>query len=221
MVDLERDGDVFILHMRAGENRFNRSFLEALNAALDEVEKSQGAAALVSTGEGKFYSNGLDLAWLMGEGASEAKPFMDAVHRLFARLVSFPTATVAAMNGHAFAGGGMLALAHDFRVMRAERGYFCLPEIDLKMPLTPGMSALIQSRLSAQTAHEAIITGRRYGGVDAEAAGIVDAVASEAEVLPRAIEMARALTEKDRATLVALKRGLYVRALAALEDSQA
>jgi enoyl-CoA hydratase/carnithine racemase len=219
MIDLRRDGDVFILHMQAGENRFNRPFLAALNGALDEVEKSEGAAALVTTGEGKFYSNGLDLTWMMGDGAGELDAFMGDVHRLFARVLSFPTAAVAAVNGHAFAGGGMLALAHDFRVMRADRGFFCLPEIDLKMPLTPGMTALIQARLPAQTAHESIITGRRYGGTDAEAAGIVDVATSEDEVLPRAIELARGLAEKDRTTMAALKRGLYVDALAVLEDT--
>ena len=219
MIDLRRDGDVFILHMQAGENRFNRPFLAALNGALDEVEKSEGAAALVTTGEGKFYSTGLDLTWMMGDGAGELDAFMGDVHRLFARVLSFPTAAVAAVNGHAFAGGGMLALAHDFRVMRGDRGFFCLPEIDLKMPLTPGMTALIQARLPAQTAHESIITGRRYGGADAEAAGIVDVAVSEDEVLPRAIELARGLAEKDRTTMAALKRGLYVDALAVLEDT--
>jgi enoyl-CoA hydratase/carnithine racemase len=217
MIDLQRDGSVYVLSMRAGENRFNRTFLDELNSALDEVEKSSGAAAVVTTGEGKFYSNGLDLSWMMGDGAADVEPFMGDVHRLFARMLCFPTATVAAMNGHAFAGGGMLALAHDFRVMRADRGFFCLPEIDLKMPLTPGMTALIQARLPAQTAHESIISGRRYGGADADAAGIVDAAAPLEDLLPRAIELARGLAEKDRATMAALKRGLYVDALALLE----
>jgi enoyl-CoA hydratase/carnithine racemase len=145
--------------------------------------------------------------------------FISDFHRFLARLLVFPTATVAAMNGHAFAGGGMVALAQDFRVMRADRGYFCLPEIDLKIPLTPGMTALIQSRLSAQTAHESIISGRRYGGEDARTAGIVDAAVAEADVLPRAIELARRLAEKDRSTMAALKRGLYADALAVLEDA--
>jgi enoyl-CoA hydratase/carnithine racemase len=217
MIDLERDGEVFVLHLREGENRFNRSFLESVNDALDQVEKADGPAALVTTGEGKFYSNGLDLAWMTGDGAAEVEPFIGDVHRLFARVLAFPTATVAAMNGHAFAGGGMLALAHDFRVMREDRGFFCLPEIDLKMPLTPGMTALIQSRLPAQTAHEAIISGRRYGGAEAEAAGIVDVAAGEGEVLARAIELARPLAGKDRATMAALKRGLYPETLSVLE----
>ena len=76
-IDLRREGDVFVLTMNAGENRFNRPFLNELTAALDEVERSSGPAALVTTGgEEKFYSNGLDLTWLSGEGASEAERLM-------------------------------------------------------------------------------------------------------------------------------------------------
>jgi enoyl-CoA hydratase/carnithine racemase len=217
VIDLERDGDVHVLHMRAGENRFNRGFIEALFAALDEVERSEGPAALVTTGEGKFYSNGLDLEWMSGDGAAEVNPFIASVHRMFARFLAFPVPTVAAMNGHAFAGGGMMALGHDFRVMRNDRGYFCLPEADLGMPLTPGMNAIITAKLPKVTAHEAIVTGKRFGAEECAAKGIVHEVVPEAEVLPRAIELARSLAGKDRGTQEALKRRLYEAELAILE----
>ena len=219
MIDLGREGDVFVLRMTEGENRFNPAFLSAVNRALDEVEKSEGPAALVTTGEAKFYSNGLDLAWLSGEDQDAVAAFIGSVHALFARVLAFPTVTVAAVNGHAFAGGGMLALAHDFRVMRTDRGYFCLPEVDIRLPLSPGMAALIAGRLPKQTAHEAIVTGRRYGGGEAAAAGIVDEAVAEAEVLPRAVARAAASAGKDRSTLAALKRGLYAEALAVLEGA--
>ena len=74
MIDLRRDGDVFVLTMQAGENRFNRPFLDALNRALDTVEASAGPAALVTTGgQEKFYSTGLDLDWLGGEGRARRR----------------------------------------------------------------------------------------------------------------------------------------------------
>ena len=208
---------MFVARMRAGENLFNPPFLRALGAVLEEVEKSDGPAALVTTGVGKFYSNGLDLGWLAGEGRAKIGPFLAAVHRLFARVLAFPRPTVAALNGHAFAGGAMLALAHDFRVMRADRGFFCLPEVDLRLPLQPGMTALIRARLPGATAHEALVSGRRYGGPDAVARGIAGESLPEEELLPRAIEIAQGLAGKDPATLVALKRGLHAEALRVLE----
>lgn len=215
MIDLEKDGDVFVLHMRDGENRFNDRFLAAFSEALDEVESSIGDAALVTCGEGKFYSNGLDLAWLGGEGEGRGPELLASLDAVFARLLGFPVVTVAALNGHAFAGGGMLAMAHDFRIMRSDRGFFCLPEIDLAMgqPLSDGMYAVLESRLSRNELQQLLITGRRFGGCEAAERGIVDETRPEEEVLPRAIAMAQELAGKDRATMSALKRGLHRSAL--------
>lgn len=220
MVDLERQGDVFVLTMRNGENRFNRPFVDALNRALDTVEASSGAAALVTTGaEEKFYSNGLDLQWMMGEGSHEGMAFVDAVVGILGRMMALSVPSVAAMNGHAFAAGGMLAVAHDFRVMRADRGYFCLPEVDIKLPLHPGMTAVLQAKLRADVLRDALLTGARIGGADCVTQGIVDEAVPGPEVLPRAIARAGALAGKDRATYGALKRGLYAGALKVVQPA--
>jgi enoyl-CoA hydratase/carnithine racemase len=220
MFELESDGAVFVLRMKGGENRLNRSFVDSFNRALDEVEGSEGEAALVTTGEERFYSNGLDLAWLATAGRETFAPFLEEVHALFARLLAFPVATIAAINGHAFAAGAMLALAHDFRVMRADRGYVCFPEIDLGTgrPLTPGMYALLRARLSPPALHESLVTGRRYGGPDAAARGLIDEALPEADVLPRALEIAGGLAAKHRPTMAAIKRGLYESTLETLRQ---
>ncbi|HYC53790.1 MAG TPA: enoyl-CoA hydratase-related protein [Candidatus Binatia bacterium] len=208
-VELSRDGDVFILQMKSGENRFNPGFIAAMNEALDEVENSRGAAALVTTGEGKFYSNGLDLDWLTTQEHGASMQFIGTVLALFARLVAFPVATCAAMNGHAFAGGAMLTLAHDWRVMRSDRGYFCLPEIDLGMPLVLGMRTLIKEKLDGRVFRDAILTGARFSAEDSLRLGIVDAIESEAGVVPAAVERLRPLAAKSRDACRVLKRGMY------------
>lgn len=220
MIDLDRQGDVFVLQMRGGENRFTPAFLDAFEAALEQIEKTPGPAALVTTGEGKFFSNGLDMATLAEAGKAGRAglaAYIGRAHRLFARVLAFPRVTVAALNGHAFAGGLMLALAHDLRVLRSDRGYLCLPEIDLRLDLQPGMTALIQAKLRKQTAHEAIVTGRRYGAADALARGMVDEIAEEADVVTRAIALAADLAAKDPATMAGLKRGLHRETLRLLE----
>jgi enoyl-CoA hydratase/carnithine racemase len=211
VIDVTRDGPVFVLTMNAGENRFNRTFIDALNAALNEVESSSGPAALVTTGgTEKFYSNGLDLTWFgTDEGRAAGSGFVQDVIDVFARLLTFPVPSVAAINGHAFAAGGMLALAHDFRVMRADRGFFCLPEVDINVALAPGMTALIQAKLPAKVVVETILTGARVGGPQCVEHGIVDAAVAGPDVLPQAIARAAALAGKDRATYAALKRGLF------------
>lgn len=213
MIDLQSEDGVFVLRMQSGENRFNLPFVEALDAALDKVEQA-GARALVTVGEGKFYSNGLDLEWMSGPGREQAAAAIARVHKLLGRMLAFPTITVAALNGHTFAAGAMLALAHDFRVMRDDRGFFCLPEADIQIPFTTAMDAVIRCKLSPVTAHEAMVTGRRYTAEQARAGQIVHATAAEAEVLPAALALAKTYAGKHAATLAAIKRTGYRAAIA-------
>jgi Delta3-Delta2-enoyl-CoA isomerase len=215
---LDRDGEVFVLDLGDTENRFHPDWLTAVQEQLTTVDAADGPRALVTTATGKFFSNGLDLEWLSQHGDRFLDYVID-VHAVLARLLALQVPTVAAIQGHAFAGGAMIALAHDFRVMRADRGFFCLPEVDINIPFTRGMSGLIQSRLSRKAAHEAMTTGRRYGGTDALAAGIVDAVAHEDDVLSSAIELARPLAGKAGPTLAAIKSRMYADALSALRDT--
>ena len=210
MIDLQREGDVAVLRFNDGENRFNDPFLGALETALDRIE-GDDAAALVTVGTGKFYSTGLDLPWLMGDGREQANEFVPRLQRLLARILVFPIPTVAAINGHAFAAGAMLSLAHDSRLMRTDRGFFCLPEIDLAtgQPLTPGMTALIGARLPRQSFHEALMTGRRYGGEDATRRGMVESHHGEGDLLAAALERAHFLGRHDRESVVSVKRSMW------------
>ena len=214
MASLIRDGDVFVLDLGDGENRFNDSSLDEIERWLQELEDS-APCALVTKASGKYWSNGLDLDWMATQGDA-APAFLARVHELLARVLEMGVPSVAALQGHTFAAGAMLALAHDDRVMRADRGFFCLPEVDIGLPFSPGMSALIAARLPSRAAHEAMTTGRRYGGQDAAAAGLVEEAVAQGEVLPRALARADALTGKDPRTLRAIKQELYKDTLAAL-----
>jgi Delta3-Delta2-enoyl-CoA isomerase len=215
---LDRDGEVFLLDLGDDENRLNPTWVGEVREALAEVAATDGPRALVTCASGKTWSQGLDLDW-MGGHPEESGPFVAEVHGLFAQVLSLPVPSVTACQGHVFAAGAMLALAHDFRVMRADRGFFCLPEVDISIPFTPAMGALIQARLAPQVAHEAMTTGRRYGGVDAAALGIVDEAAPEEQVLATALERARPLAGKAGATLGQIKEGMYASALALLRAS--
>jgi enoyl-CoA hydratase/carnithine racemase len=216
---LDRDAEVFVLDLGDDENRFNPDWVGAVTALVDEVAGASGPRALVTKATGRFWSNGLNLAW-MGENPFKAEAFVDQVHALLARVLSLPVPAVAACQGHVFAAGAMLALAHDARVMRADRGFFCLPEVDIAIPFTPGMGALIQARLAPQTAHEAMTTGRRYGGLEAAEAGLVEEAVAEARVLEAALERVRPLAGKAGPTLGAIKEQMYGPALALLRGGR-
>lgn len=207
-VTVETRGAVVLVRMTHRENRLHPDLLDALNTALDQIESTRGDAALVLTGTGKFFSNGLDLEYMSAEPA-DAERTLASVHALLGRLLGLEVPTVAAINGHAFAAGAMLALTFDEVVMRADRGFFCLPEADLGMAFTPGMNALITSRLAPPVAHRAMVTAHRFDAQSAVAAGIVTEIAAEDDVLDRALARAQNLATKPRHAISAIKRGLY------------
>jgi enoyl-CoA hydratase/carnithine racemase len=215
---LDRQNDVFILDLGDGENRFHPDWVDSFHTALDQMEKTQDACGLVTTATGRFYSNGLDLEWLEAH-SDQADGYLVSVHKLFARLLVLPLVTVAALQGHTFAAGAMLSLAHDFRAMRADRGFWCLPEADIGVPFTRSMSALIRARLTPQTAHEAMITAGRYSGLEAVVAGIVDRVVQADALRRTAVEMAQAQAAKAGPVLGTIKARMYAPVLDRLRDT--
>lgn len=220
-MNLTYDDTIAVLDLGDDENRFSPDFLDEINRVLDDVlaANAEGRAhGLVTTAGGKFYTNGLDLDWLMANG-DRTDWYVGRVHALLARVLTLPIPTAAAVVGHAFGAGAMLALAHDFRVMRADRGFFCLPEVDIRIPFTSGMAALIQAKLTPQAQVASMTTGRRFGGVDAATFGIVDSTAGEGAVTAAATEFLRPLAGKDPGTLGAIKNTMFGPAVAALTNA--
>ncbi|TCJ00720.1 enoyl-CoA hydratase/isomerase family protein [Aeromicrobium sp. IC_218] len=213
------DGPVWTIDLGDDENRFSPSWLTAMEDVLAEVAGSTEPAVVVTTGSGRFYSNGLDLDHL-GAHPEQLGAYVERVQGVLATMLTLPVPTVAAVNGHAFGAGAMLATAHDFRAMRTDRGYFCFPEVDIHIPFTPGMAALIQAKTSAGTAVEAMTTGRRYGGAEAVEAGLVDVHAPLEELREAAAARVRDLAGKDRTTLGAIKATMFATAVAALREPQ-
>jgi enoyl-CoA hydratase/carnithine racemase len=181
------------------------------------MAETAGPMPVVLTGEGKFFSNGFDLEALAGAPAGAADLVVARFQGLLVRLLRSPCYTVAAVNGHAFAAGAMVALACDERVMRADRGWFCLPEVTLGLPFTPGMSAIITSKLGPRSAHRAMLTGRRYDASAAAADGLIDETASAEELLERAVSMAEPMVGKPGPAVAAIRAEMYRRPIALLE----
>jgi enoyl-CoA hydratase/carnithine racemase len=213
MTHLTQQDGVHVLTLGDDENRFSPDWIKRAHAHLDDVVASP--APLVTTASGKFYSNGLDLDYVMAN-PDQMPAYVAQVQELFARVLSLPVPTIAAVSGHAFGAGSMFAMAHDWRVMRTGRGYFCFPEVDINIPFTPGMAALIQAKLTPQAATASMTTGFRYDADAAVAAGIVDGSADEAELLATAIARVQPLAGKDPTTLGAIKATMYAAVLTSL-----
>ena len=185
------------------------AFIADFNAALDAVEASQGPACLIITGQGKSFSTGFHLDDFFSGDASLRDDMLSCSIRLLGRVAELPMPTVAALNGHAFGFGAMLALACDQRVMRSDRGFFCLPELDLQVAVPRAMMELLKLKVRHDVLQDLLFTGRRVGGQEACGLGIVDAACPAEALLEQAQDMVLPLAGKDRATLMAIKRELY------------
>jgi Delta3-Delta2-enoyl-CoA isomerase len=189
-ISVSQHGDVAVIQWQDGENRINRDSLQRLNDILDELEGRDGPLAVVLTGEGKFFCNGLDLA-RFGNDEPEFLYTLGELKRFIGRLLVFPAYTVAALNGHTFAGGALISCGFDARIMREDRGYWCMNEAAIGLVLDNQLWSILENRLPRATAVKASITAYRYNGADALRYGIADALASEDDLLPAAIAEAQ------------------------------
>ncbi|MGI9665952.1 MAG: enoyl-CoA hydratase/isomerase family protein [Acidimicrobiia bacterium] len=210
-LDLAISADVATITMSDGQNRIGAAAVAAWNEAFDVLEANDGVSALIVTGTDRYWSTGLDLDEVETLDPDDLAEFMGEVDRLLARITFAPFATIAALNGHAYAAGALLSLAHDYRIMRRDRGFFCLPSIDVRIPFSPGMSSLIAAKLPQPIAHDLVISCRKIGGDEAEATGVIHIAADDHDVIPQAEALARSLVGKDRTTMTTVKRRMYPR----------
>ena len=199
-ISVRQEGSVAVITWNEVENRINLDSLERLNTILDELQSLEGPLSVVLTGQGKFFCNGLDLERF----ADQRDEFIETLHELertIGRLLVFPAYTVAALNGHTFAGGALISCAFDYRVMREDRGYWCMNEAEIGLALDERLWSILINRLPRASAIVAATTARRFSGPDAVRLGIVEAVASEADLLAHALLVAEPLASLDRKTL--------------------
>ena len=213
--DEDTGAAVFVIRLLTKEARFNPMSIKAWNDALDIVEAHEGPAALVTSSDGKIYSNGLDLNWMMKDPAQRGKFVARDFEPLLGRMLNLGMPTVAAVNGHAFAGGFMIALTHDYIVARGDRGFFCLNEIEIGFAFLPGLEALIEAKLGIHgwaVFRDALLGAARFTAQAGADAGFVDAIVPKGgsgETLDKAIALAFEKAPKgngNRSVYTAIRR---------------
>jgi enoyl-CoA hydratase len=187
---VDSDGPVAVLQMVAGKaNALDTELCRDLVRQLGDLERG-GARAVVLTGQGAIFCAGVDLFRVHDGGPGYLDEFLPALSAAFLALFNGPLPVVAAVNGHAIAGGCILVSACDRRVMNSGRGRIGVTELLVGVPFP--VAALEILRFAAGTRRLAELTyfGRTYAAADAAALGLIDEAVEEAAVLPRAIEIA-------------------------------
>ncbi|MCK9902054.1 enoyl-CoA hydratase/isomerase family protein [Frankia sp. Cpl3] len=214
--ELRRTDELLILDLGDDGNLFDAERLAAINALLDEVEQSPPPCALVTTSSGRHWCDGVNLSWMFDLDEQCLHSFVRGMLRLYARFLALPVVSVAAIQGHAFANGVMLALSHDYRVMESGRGYLCLPNADAGYPVTLGELTLLRAKLPPSLVLQMITTGKRYDAKVAAASGLVDVATSDEPAFANALSFARPLAHKDRTVIEGTKRLLFDEAISVL-----
>jgi enoyl-CoA hydratase/carnithine racemase len=202
VIEWKKVETVGIITMNNGENRHNPDFIRAILTAFDEIEVDPGiSSVIITSNDPKNWSQGIDLQWITDAMAKNDLPgirdFMYGLNRIFKRILFYPMPVIAAINGHAFGDGTIMACACDFRFMKADRGFFCFPEIDINIPFLPGMLAIVRKAIPYYKLEELAFSGKRTGAVELEAHHVIVKACENGEVLIReALAFAKTFNKK-------------------------
>jgi len=208
-LETSKDDGIAVIGMKHGDsNAFDPDFLMELKDCVEQVESDPESGAIVFTSHTeKVFSVGLDVPW-MTANPTKVMRFMKDMFSFLSYMLIYPMPTVAAINGHALAGGAVFAFALDYRFMRKDNAYIALPEIDYKVIWPGSMLKLVRRVSSHDVFRDLILQGKRFYANEALEAGLVDGVYSREELLPKSIEFAKELAKKDRATYAHIKRAM-------------
>uniref|UniRef100_A0A5B7AIG1 Delta(3)-Delta(2)-enoyl-CoA isomerase n=1 Tax=Davidia involucrata TaxID=16924 RepID=A0A5B7AIG1_DAVIN len=205
MCTLEKRGSLFILTLMGNdEHRLNPTLIDAIKAALHQIRSDFSTtttpSALITTAHGKFFSNGYDLAW--AKTSDPASPTTDRLllmsskfRSLINDFISLPMPTIAAVSGHASAAGFILALCHDYVLMRKDRGFLYMSELDIGFKLPDWFMTFLRCKIGSPMAwRDVVLRATKLTAEMAAEKGIIDSAhASVEETIKAALRLGEEL----------------------------
>ncbi len=218
-----KDESVAVIRMINNTNRQNLEFAVQMHKTLDNILEDKNICSIIITSsDEKNFSQGVDVDWLNrkfnGHDSDSIKSFLYGMNNIFKRILLMPIPVIAAINGHAFGNGAVLACACDFRFMRADKGFFCFPEVDLGIAFFPGMIEFIRKAIPEYKFNEMKLSGRRVTAAELEEHHIIEKVSQSQEELMRdALTFAKEF-KKNRAIFGELKKRMYKKTIEVIDD---
>ena len=203
---VEKHRDVSVLTLARGKvNALDEPMVDGLQELLRSLEYDLETRAVVLTGQASFFSFGFDVPALYDYSPGDFTRFLRKFTDLYRSLFGLPKPVVAAVNGHAVAGGCMLATTADYRIMASGRARISLNEITFGAALFAGSVDMLVHLVGQRHAETVALAGAMYSAEDARAIGLIDEVVPPLGVLPRAIEVASEMAGRDAAAYAAIK----------------
>lgn len=208
MIEVTTRGSVAVLRMNHGKaNAMDLEFCEALTAQFNDLRQSSPRAVVI-TGSGRMFSAGVDLLRVVDGGAAYVRVFLPAVSRTLETLFSLPMPVIAAVNGHAIAGGCVMACAADYRMMAREPGRIGIPELLVGVPFPVVPLEIMRFAAPPQHLQSLIYRGATLSADAALQHGLVDAVVDPEGLVDEAVAVAERFAALSPAAFALTKRQL-------------
>jgi enoyl-CoA hydratase/carnithine racemase len=223
LMSLRNEGNVAIISMDNGKNANNLEFSQQLLGLLKQVEEEKTNKALILTSsDEKNWSQGIDIPWMMGSiqtgKQDDVKEFLHTMDACYSLMMQYPMPVIAAINGHTFGNGCVIACACDFRFMRSDRGFFCFPEVDMNIPFLPAFMNVILKAIPMYRFNEMVLSGRRLSAEELKQDNVIEQTFEGADaLLEGALAYAKTFS-KGRAIFSEHKRRLHKDAIDALAE---
>ncbi|MFQ5638489.1 MAG: enoyl-CoA hydratase/isomerase family protein [bacterium] len=206
MIKKEKSGFVTVLQMEQGKvNALDMELLTELKSEFEQLRES-GAKAVVLTGAGSSFSAGVDLFRILNGGKAYLNSFLPALNNAVLNLFTFPKPVVAAVNGHAIAGGCVLVCACDYRIMSKGEGRIGVPELLVGVPFPSIPLEIMRFVVPKPRLQEVIYLGQTYLPEQAQKYGLIDEIVTPEDVLERACKQAERLAAIPEETFQVTKR---------------
>jgi Delta3-Delta2-enoyl-CoA isomerase len=190
---------------RGKVNALNEQVVEEIHGCFQRVAADPDIRAVIFTGDGRFFSFGFDIPEFLSYSKESFSRFLNRFTNLYTYLFAYPKPLVAALNGHAIAGGCMLALACDYRVMVSEKAKISLNEITFGSSVFAGSVAMLKFLVGGKNAQAVLYDGAMYSAQTALQLGLIDQVSADEKLAGDAREVARRLAAKDAAAFRSIK----------------
>jgi 3,2-trans-enoyl-CoA isomerase len=206
-VKVERTDKSAVLTLHRGKvNAFNGAVVGELRGQLEELAADDSVGALVLTGHGKFFSFGLDVPELYSMAKEDFAEFLRAFTHLYTTLFVYPKPVIAALNGHAIAGGCMIAVACDRRLMAEGYAKMALNEITFSSTVFAGSVEMLRACVGQRNAEEVLLSGAMFDPHRALTIGLVDTVVPADDLMDLALEEARVMADRSGPAFINMRK---------------
>jgi len=219
---VEQHGDTAVLILARGKvNAIDEATVDELRDRVSALALDAGVRAVVLTGEGRFFSFGFDVPALYAYSPGDFTQFLTKFTGLCRALYELPKPLVAAVNGHAVAGGFMLATSSDYRIMATGKAKISLNEVTFGAGLFAGSVEMLKAIVGHRRAETIALEGAMYTAEEAQRMGLVDEIAAPEAVVPRALAIAAGMAARDPVAYAAIKRLLRAPVLERIDRAEA